>query len=88
MRCCGCKSRWFIRLNKPFLNLFSKYFLISWFVGIYMPNFLMICDFKGVVFDDFINFGVVWDIWESDFRRLASRKRGLNPLPDPLQRRG
>ncbi|WP_211516857.1 hypothetical protein, partial [Flavobacterium succinicans] len=27
-RCCGCKSRPFFRLNKPFLKLFLIYFLI------------------------------------------------------------
>ncbi len=28
-RCCGCKSRTFIRLNKTFLKLFLVYFLIN-----------------------------------------------------------
>jgi hypothetical protein len=60
VRCCGCKSSELIELNKPFLNLFLKYFLNHWLVGFYKCDFLKICDFKGVVFDDFIGFEGVW----------------------------
>ena len=60
MRHCGCKSSTFIQLYKPFLKVFSKYFLTNWFFDIYNSTFLWICDFEMGIFGDLDSFEGFW----------------------------
>jgi len=55
VRHCGCKSRTFIQLYKPFLKVFSKYFLTNWFFDIYKQLF---CGFVILVY----GFLAIWTV--------------------------
>jgi len=74
VRHCGCKSRTFIQLYKPFLKVFSKYFLTNWFFDIYKQPFLWICDFSVWIFGDLDSFGAFWD-WLG----VANPSKGCRP---------
>jgi hypothetical protein len=60
VRHCGCKSTQQIHSRKPFLKVFSKYFLTNWFFDIYRQRFLEICDFMLGNFGNLNSFGVFW----------------------------
>jgi hypothetical protein len=71
-----------MRLNNTFFNLFLKYFLSNWFVGVYAWGFLRVCVFFVAILGDPIGFsgilGLDWVYRHLDGTRIIRICQGKN----------
>ncbi len=63
-RCCGCKSRTFIYIYKPFFYIFSIFFISRWYLAFYKVKF-------------FSWFYLYWGFWRFGFALPDSAAKAL-----------